>query len=176
MSSCTLNWHLPRKFCMKDWLDQNLNGSKDTFEHYFKALPADITKVSSYCFTLIHRLTSTPFHSRYTRTVLLLLYISQCHLLRHTRILTEDINRKQHKWERRSVSTVLVFTLPSSRNLTLSPRARHKSIRSAMKTQVYRTRPRQEWGWDRNTAEGNCLQYYLYSSLGIIFYTKLSIQ
>jgi hypothetical protein len=30
---------------MKDWLQENPGGSKDAFEHYFKALPADVKKV-----------------------------------------------------------------------------------------------------------------------------------
>ncbi len=31
---------------MKDWLEENPNGSKDAFELYFKALPPDLRKVS----------------------------------------------------------------------------------------------------------------------------------
>lgn len=31
---------------MKDWLQENPNGSKDAFEKYFKALSADVKKVS----------------------------------------------------------------------------------------------------------------------------------
>jgi len=30
---------------MKDWLEQNSNGSKDAFEKYFKALAPDVKKV-----------------------------------------------------------------------------------------------------------------------------------
>jgi hypothetical protein len=32
---------------MKDWLEENPNGLKDAFEQYFKALPADVRKVSN---------------------------------------------------------------------------------------------------------------------------------
>jgi hypothetical protein len=32
---------------MKDWLEENPNGSKDSFDQYFKALPADVRKVSN---------------------------------------------------------------------------------------------------------------------------------
>jgi hypothetical protein len=33
---------------MKDWLGENPNGLKDAFEQYFKALPADVRKVSNH--------------------------------------------------------------------------------------------------------------------------------
>jgi hypothetical protein len=36
---------MDRNFCMKDWLEQNPNGSKDGFESYFKALSPDEKKV-----------------------------------------------------------------------------------------------------------------------------------
>jgi hypothetical protein len=32
---------------MKDWLEENPSGSKEAFEQYFKALPADARKVSN---------------------------------------------------------------------------------------------------------------------------------
>ena len=32
---------------MKEWLEENPNGSKDAFEQYFKALSASVRKVSS---------------------------------------------------------------------------------------------------------------------------------
>ena len=31
---------------MKDWLEENPNGTKDAFELFFKALPADARKAS----------------------------------------------------------------------------------------------------------------------------------
>ena len=31
---------------MRDWLEENPNGLKDTFEQYFKSLPVDVRKVS----------------------------------------------------------------------------------------------------------------------------------
>ncbi|KAF8463819.1 hypothetical protein DFH94DRAFT_699348 [Russula ochroleuca] len=33
-----------KNFCMKEWLEQNPNSSKDTFESYFKALTQDVKK------------------------------------------------------------------------------------------------------------------------------------
>jgi hypothetical protein len=35
---------------MKDWLDENPNGSKDAFEKYYKALDTDIKKVCDASF------------------------------------------------------------------------------------------------------------------------------
>jgi hypothetical protein len=35
---------------MMDWLCENPNGSKDTFEKHFKALPADVKKVCNQSF------------------------------------------------------------------------------------------------------------------------------
>ena len=54
-SSCKLNWPVCRNFCMKDWLEQNPNGLKDTFKEYFRALSADARKVSTAtsCFLLL---------------------------------------------------------------------------------------------------------------------------
>jgi hypothetical protein len=33
---------------MKEWLEENPNGSKDAFERYFKTLPADVSKVRNH--------------------------------------------------------------------------------------------------------------------------------
>jgi hypothetical protein len=40
-----VGWHVNRNFCMKDWLEQNLNGLKDAFERHFSALTPDVKKV-----------------------------------------------------------------------------------------------------------------------------------
>lgn len=37
---------------MKNWLHENPNGSKDAFEKYFRALPADVKKVRDQPFPL----------------------------------------------------------------------------------------------------------------------------
>jgi hypothetical protein len=55
---------------MKDWLEENPDGTKDSFERYFKALPADVRKVSNHS-NFPFPPTLTRVACSHTRTVLL---------------------------------------------------------------------------------------------------------
>ena len=52
---------------MKDWLEKNPNGLKDTFEKYFKELPADVKNVG-YCSNFPFPFALTPFYVQTYKT------------------------------------------------------------------------------------------------------------